>query len=73
MIPEGVLSPFLYLLDIVKDSMWLVFIIYAVHGFQFVFEYWSSFSSVVSTETKQNTFSAFFLQLQLRMPSSEDN
>ena len=56
MIPEGVLSPFLYLLDIVKDSMWLVFIIYAVHGFQFVFEYWSSLSSVVSTETKQNTF-----------------
>ena len=56
MIPEGVLSPFLYLLDIIKDSMWLVFITYAVHGFHNVFEYWSSFSSVVSIETKQYIF-----------------
>ena len=56
MIPVGVLVPFVYLLDIVKDSMWLVLIIYAVHGFQFFFEYWSSFSSVVSTEIKQNAF-----------------
>ena len=53
MIPEGVFSPFLYLLDMVKDSMQLVLIIYAVHGFCNVFEHWSSFSSVVSTETKQ--------------------
>ena len=53
MIPEGVLSPFLYLWDILKDFMQLVLIIYAVHGVRIVFEYWSSFSSVVSTETKQ--------------------
>ena len=53
MIPNGVLSPFMYLLDIVKDLTQLVLIITAVHGVQNVFEYWSSFSSVVSTETKQ--------------------
>ena len=53
MIPEGLLSPFLYLLDIVKDSIQLVLIVYAVHGVQNVFEYWSSFSSVVSTERKK--------------------
>ena len=54
MIPKGVLSPFMYLLDIVKDLTQLVLIITAVHGVQNVFEYWSSFSSVVSIETKQN-------------------
>ena len=56
MIPEGVLSPFLYLLDIAKDLMQLVLIIYAIHGLQNAFEYWSSFSSIVSRETKQNLF-----------------
>ena len=56
MIPEGMFSPFLYLLDILKDSVQLVFIINAVHGVQNVFEHWSSFSSVVSKETKQTIF-----------------
>lgn len=53
MIPGGVLSPFLYLLDIVKDSIQLVLIVTAVHGFLYVFENWSSFSSVVSAETNK--------------------
>ena len=51
MVPEGVFSPFLYLLDIVKDSVQLVLFVVAVHGFRNSFENWSSFSSVVSTET----------------------
>ena len=54
MIPAGVLSPFLYFLDIVKDSVQLVLIINALHGVQIVFEHWSSFSSVVSKAGKKS-------------------
>ena len=56
MVADGVLSSFLYLMDIVKDSMQLVWIIYAVHGISNAFENWSSFSSVVSAETKKTSF-----------------
>ena len=66
MIPEGVLSPFLYLLDIVKDSVQLVLIVYAVHGFPNVFENWSSFSSVVSRETNQKYFDDLLMFVSFR-------
>ena len=50
MIPAGILSPFLYLLDLVKDSLKLALLIHAVGGLNNVFKNWSSFSSVVSKE-----------------------
>ena len=50
MIPVGILSPFLYLLDLVKDSLKLALLIHAVGGLNNVFKNWSSFSSVVSKE-----------------------
>ena len=68
MVPEGVLSPFLYLFDIAKDLIQLALIVYAVHGFHNVFENWSSFSSVVSIQTQKNIFDGlanFFVSLRL--------
>ena len=66
MIPEGVLSPFLYLLDMFKDSVQLVLIVYAVHGFHNVFENWSSFSSGVSADTMQKYFGALLIFVYFR-------
>ena len=52
MIPFGILHPFMYILDIVKDCMELAFLIHAVNGLKTVFQDWSSFSSVVSIKKR---------------------
>lgn len=52
MIPFGILHPFMYILDIVKDCMELAFLIHAVNGLKNVCQNWSSFSSVVSIKKR---------------------
>ena len=39
---------FMYVWDIVKDTAQLLLMVYVVGGYEYVFKYWSSFSSVVS-------------------------
>ena len=48
MVPSGLIPSFLYVLDIVKDSVQLFILANAVHGLWYAFKYWYSFSSVVS-------------------------
>ena len=48
MIPMGILIPFLYIVDIVKDSVQLSVFVIAVGGPKFVIKQLSSFSSTVS-------------------------
>jgi hypothetical protein len=48
MVPSSILSPFIYVMDITKDSIQVVLLITAVGGFKHAFRFWYSFSSVVS-------------------------
>jgi hypothetical protein len=48
MVPSSILSPFIYVMDITKDSIQVVLLITAVGGFKYAFRFWYSFSSVVS-------------------------
>ena len=47
MIPQNIVYPFLYIMDIVKDLVQFVLLVKAVGGLSLVLEYWSSFSSTV--------------------------
>ena len=47
MIPQNVVYPFVYIMDIVKDIVQFVLLVKAVGGVSLVLEYWSSFSSTV--------------------------
>ena len=49
MIPVNIISPFLYVMDIVKDLVQFGLFVVAVGGLSKFLEYWSSFSSMVST------------------------
>ena len=46
--------PFMYVCDIVKDSVQLLLMVIVVGGYENVFKYWSSFSSVVSHVWQDN-------------------
>ena len=46
--------PFMYVCDIVKDTVQLLLMIIVVGGYENVFKYWSSFSSVVSRFWQDN-------------------
>ena len=48
MIPVNIVSPFLYVMDIVKDLVQFGLLAVAVGGLSKFLEYWSSFSSMVS-------------------------
>ena len=47
LIPQNIVYPFLYIMDIVKDLVQFVLLVKAVGGLSLVLEYWSSFSSTV--------------------------
>ena len=48
MVPKIIWSPFLYVLDLIKDVIQLSLFLYAVGGPKYAITNWSSFSSVVS-------------------------
>ena len=58
MIPLNIVSPFFYIMDIVKDFVQLVLLVDAVGGLSLTLNNWSSFSSTVS-KYHFNIFYAF--------------
>ena len=48
MVPKIIWSPFLYVLDLIKDVIQLSLFLFAVGGPKYAIANWSSFSSVVS-------------------------
>ena len=48
LVPPAIITPFFYVLDIVKDTIQVLLFVTAVNGLWYAFKNWSTFSSVVS-------------------------